>query len=129
MWIVIISMSQDILIGLGCLSASFLGAFVITAVRLAKSRKSERMLRTMIDSTPDLMFIFDKKHRYRLVNKAFSLEHRQPADYFVGKTALQIGIDEEIVKGNPVNVLIGLWADDREVIRTGVAKTIPELEI
>jgi signal transduction histidine kinase/DNA-binding response OmpR family regulator len=105
----------------------FLTAFAIVAVRLAGSRKSEWLLRTMIDSTPDLIFIVNKKHRYQMVNKAFTLKHEKDADYYKGKSALELGVDQAVVLGDPAKGITGLWADDEEVIRTGEAKTIPEV--
>src|SRR5450432_3397072 len=39
---------------------------------LADSLKTQALLRTMIDSTPDLMFIQDREHRYQVVNGAFA---------------------------------------------------------
>ena len=38
---------------------------------LAEMKQSEQLLRTVINSTPDWIFIKDLGHRYLLVNQAF----------------------------------------------------------
>ena len=107
----------------------FLSAFMIVASRLAAARRSELLYRTMIDSTPDMMFVVDKKHRYQLVNRAFTLRGDKKPEYYKGKTALEIGIDEETVLGDPAKGIPGIWADDDVVFGSGESTTIPELVV
>jgi PAS domain S-box-containing protein len=95
-------------------------------MQLAESRKSEFLLRTMIDSTPDLIFIIDKEHRYQMVNQAFAARSTMGPDYYKGKTPLEIGIAEDIVLGNPAKGIRGFWDEEREVIATGNTIRIPE---
>ncbi|HSB94356.1 MAG TPA: response regulator [Flavitalea sp.] len=93
---------------------------------LAEMKQSEELLRTVINSTPDWIYIKDLGHRYLLVNQAHADSmHMSPQD-FVGKNDLEIGFPEELVMGNPENGVRGFWADDREVIQTGKTKFIPE---
>ena len=67
---------------------------------LAEVRQSEELLRTVINSTPDWIYIKDLGHRYLLVNQAYGDSlHMAPQD-FVGKNDLEIGIPEEFVMGN-----------------------------
>jgi PAS domain S-box-containing protein len=94
--------------------------------QLAESRRSEFLLRTMIDSTPDLIFIIDKEHRYQMVNKAFASRNKLGADFYTGKTALEIGLDPETVLGNPDKGVRGLWAEHEEIIASGEARYDPE---
>ncbi len=76
-------------------------------------------MRSVIDATPDWIFIKDQQHRYRLVNQGYaSALHLQPED-FIGKTDLDLGFPEELVKGNPDKGIRGFWADDRLVMDTG----------
>jgi signal transduction histidine kinase/CheY-like chemotaxis protein len=96
---------------------------------LSASRKSESLLRTMIDSTPDLIFIVDKHHRYQMVNRAFAARGDYGPDYYKNKTALEIGIDKDIVFGNPEKGLPGIWAQDEEVLASGKPLRIPEQQI
>lgn len=88
---------------------------------LNEVKQSEELLRTMINSTPDWIFIKDLKHRFVLVNQAFAdAMHMDPQD-FIGKNDLEVGFPEEFVKGNPEKGIRGFWADDLEVITQGKA--------
>jgi PAS domain S-box-containing protein len=89
-------------------------------------RQNEALMRTVIDSTPDWIFIKDRNHYYRLVNQSYANSmHLSPED-FVGKDDLEIGFPEEIVKGNAEKGIKGFWADDREVMDKGETKFITE---
>jgi PAS domain S-box-containing protein len=89
-------------------------------------KQNEALLRTVIDSTPDWIFIKDQNHRYRLVNKSYAASmHLAPED-FVGKNDLEIGFPEDIVKGNPEKGIRGFWADDRAVMDSGQTRFIAE---
>jgi PAS domain S-box-containing protein len=93
---------------------------------LAEMKQSEQLLRTVINSTPDWIYIKDLGHRYLLVNQAFGDSmHMSPQD-FVGKNDIEIGFPEEIVKGDPMKGIRGYWSDDKEVITTGKSKFIME---
>ncbi|GIK38706.1 MAG: hypothetical protein BroJett011_25390 [Chloroflexota bacterium] len=89
-------------------------------------RQNEALLRTVIDSTPDWIFIKDQNHRYRLVNQSYANSMHLPPEEFVGKNDLEIGFPEEIVKGNAEKGIKGFWADDREVMNSGETKFIAE---
>lgn len=93
---------------------------------LAEVRQSEELLRTVINSTPDWIFIKDLGHRFLLVNQAYADSMRMQVQDFVGKNDVEIGFPEDIVKGDPGKGIRGFWADDKEVISTGKTKFIPE---
>ncbi|MFM2362308.1 MAG: hypothetical protein RLZZ316_1210 [Bacteroidota bacterium] len=93
---------------------------------LAEMKQSERMLRTVIDSTPDWIFIKDSAHRYILVNKAFADSLSRDAMDFVGKNDIEMGFPEELVKGNPEKGIKGFWTDDDEVMATKQIVNIEE---
>lgn len=96
---------------------------------LAEIKKSEALLRTVIDSTPDLIYVKDREHRFRLVNKAMAAESgKEPRD-FIGKTELDFGLPEEMVYGNPEKGIKGLREDSEKVLQTGETIRIPEEEI
>lgn len=93
---------------------------------LLEMKQSEQLLRTVINSTPDWIYIKDLGHRYLLVNQSCSDSmHMSPQD-FVGKNELEVGFPEELVKGDPVKGIRGFWADDKEVISSGKSKFIIE---
>ncbi|MBO9573896.1 MAG: PAS domain-containing protein, partial [Chitinophagaceae bacterium] len=93
---------------------------------LAEMKQSEQLLRTVINSTPDWIYIKDLGHRYLLVNQAYGDSMHMMPQEFVGKNDLELGFPEEIVKGAPEKGIRGFWADDREVINTGKSKFIME---
>lgn len=100
-------------------------------VALAESKRSqeaiqerETLMRTIIDSTPDWIFVVDVNHRYLLVNQAYAGSFNMEPEAVVGKNALELGIPEDIVKGNPEKGIIGFWPDDQEVINSGEMKIV-----
>ncbi len=93
---------------------------------LIEVKQSEELLRTVINATPDLIFIKDTGHRHLMVNKAYAdIVNMKPEDMF-GKNDIELGYKEEEVRGNPAKGIRGFWEDDEEVIRTGRIKAIPE---
>ncbi len=86
---------------------------------LAETQQSQQLLRTIIDATPDWIFIKDQEYRYRLVNQSYAdALHLKPED-FIGKNDLELGFPEELVKGNPERGIRGFWTDDRQVLESG----------
>lgn len=93
---------------------------------ILEMQQSEELLRSVINSTPDWIYIKDLGHRYLLVNQAYADSmHITPQD-FVGKNDLDIGFPEELVKGNTEKGIRGFWNDEKEVMQTGTAKFIAE---
>ena len=82
------------------------------------------MLETVINATPDWIFIKDREHRYQLANQAYADSMKIPLDEFTGKNDLELGFPEDIVKGNPEKGIRGFWADDREVMESGQTRII-----
>ena len=72
-------------------------------------QERETLMRTIIDSTPDWIFVKDLEHRYLLVNQGFANMLQLPPDEFVGKNDLDLGFPEEIVMGNPEKGIAGFW--------------------
>jgi PAS domain S-box-containing protein len=93
---------------------------------LVEVKQSEELLRTIINSTPDWIFIKDPGHRFLLINQACADSLRKaPAD-IIGKDDLELGFPTEFVTGDPVRGIRGFWADDDEVLKTGNVIYIPE---
>ena len=93
---------------------------------IAEMKQSEQLLRTVINSTPDWIYIKDLGHRYLLVNQAFGDSMHLSPQEFVGKNDLEIGFPSDFVKGDHVKGIRGFWSDDKEVISTGKSKFIME---
>ncbi len=93
--------------------------FEQTRTTLAEAQQSERLLRSIIDATPDWIFIKDQQHCYHLANQGYAdALHLTPED-FIGKNDLELGFPEELVKGNPEKGIRGFWTDDRQVMDSG----------
>ncbi|THU41819.1 response regulator [Niastella caeni] len=93
---------------------------------LAEVRQSEELLRTIINSTPDWIFIKDPGHRFLLINQACADSLRRSPQEIIGKDDLEVGFPVEFVKGDPSRGIRGFWADDDEVVRSGKVMYIPE---
>jgi len=88
-------------------------------------RQSEQLVRAIIDSTPDWIYIKDRQHRYLMVNQSYARSVHLPVEEIVGKDDLEIGHPEELVKGNPEKGIRGYWGDDNEVMNEGHPLTTP----
>ncbi len=93
---------------------------------LAEMQQSEALLRTIIDSTPDWIFIKDTGHRFIMANQAYATAMKLKPEELIGRTELELGFPEELVKGNGDKKIKGFWDDDKEVIRSKQTKLIPE---
>ncbi len=92
----------------------------------AQVRENESLMRTIINSTPDWIFAKDLDHRYMLLNKAFADTLQMPPDEVIGKHDLEIGVPEDLVRGDPEKGISGIWPGEREVMDSGQIKTIEE---
>jgi PAS domain S-box-containing protein len=79
-------------------------------------QRSENLMRTIINSTPDWIFVKDRQHRYQLVNKAYADSVNMEPEDLVGKTVEEIGmpaetarrlmtIDEELMTGEETLII------------------------
>ena len=92
---------------------------------LDEVKESQALLQTIIDATPDWIFIKDKSHRYQLVNQGYADSWNMKVSDFIGKNDLEIGFPEEVVKGNPQKGIPGFWQDDKDVMEQRERKIIP----
>lgn len=96
-----------------------------TRTALAEVQQSQALMRSIIDATPDWIFIKDQEHRYRLANRGYATDlHMEPED-FIGKNDLELGFPEELVKGDPEKGIRGFWTDDRLVMDSGETQVYP----
>ncbi len=96
---------------------------------LAEAQQSEQLLRSIIDATPDWIFVKDQQHRYRLVNRGYATALHLAHDDFIGKDDVEIGFPEDLVKGNPEKGIRGFWADDRQVMDSGEPLVNPHVPV
>ena len=88
-------------------------------------RRQRLLLQTVIDSTPDRIFITDHEHRYRLVNQGYATSLGVTPEFAIGKNDLELGFAPAVVMGDAQAGIRGFWADDREVLDHGISKLIP----
>ena len=99
--------------------------FEQTQSALSDSKEAQELIRTVIDSTDDWIFVKDRDHRYQLVNQGYARALHISVEDFIGKNDLDLGFPEELVKGNPDKGIRGFWADDRLVMDTGMPQHYP----
>src|SRR5690606_3311904 len=96
---------------------------------ISEMQQSEMLLRTVINSIPDWIFIKDLGHRFMMVNQAHADAFNKKPMELIGLNELDLGYSEEIVVGNPEKGIKGLWDEEKEVITTGNTKFSPEEHI
>ena len=89
-----------------------------------QTQESEQLIRTVIDSTPDWIFVKDREFRFRLVNKGFADAAQMAAEDIIGKTAVEIGGPAELAYGDPEKGIVGFNAIDQEVMDSGKSRII-----
>jgi PAS domain S-box-containing protein len=67
---------------------------------LAEVENSQSLLRTVIDATPDCIFVKDQNFRYTLVNAGFATAFGKTQAEILGKNDLEIGIPADQIFGN-----------------------------
>jgi len=80
-------------------------------------RKSARFYRSIIDSTPDSVFIKDKSFRFIFSNKTHCERHNRTMNEMRGKTNLDLGFPVEQIFGNPEKGIRGFLNDEKEVLK------------
>ncbi len=82
-----------------------------------KLEASEQLLKTVINATPDWIFIKDRKFRYLFVNEGYARALNLRPEDFYGKTDIEMGFSKELVYGNESRGIRGFRADDQMVIQ------------
>jgi len=82
-------------------------------------RKSEALLRAVLDNSPSAIYIRDKTGRYLLTNKHYESRHRVRRDWFQSKTTYDL---------YPKKTADEFLAEDRLVLKTGES-TRKELDV
>jgi len=89
-------------------------------------RESEKLLKKIINSSADLIFVKDLNLRTILCNEAFAAAlNRRPEDLF-GKTDIENGWDTKLIKGDPEKGVKGYEKDDLEVLSGKMVKNYLE---
>lgn len=67
---------------------------------LAKAENSQRLLRTVIDATPDCIFVKNQDRRYALVNSSFATAFGKTPAEIIGKNNIELGISADRIFGH-----------------------------
>ncbi|GIW01846.1 PAS domain-containing protein [Roseiflexus sp.] len=94
-------------------------------IRADSNERAAGILRALADNIPDWVFVKDRNHRYRFVNKAYAASLQMHPDDMLGKDDIELGFPEYNVKGDPERGIRGFWADDRQVMESGEPLIIP----
>jgi PAS domain S-box-containing protein len=86
-------------------------------------KESENLLRNIIDTSTDYIFVKDMDLKTLLCNEKFAQAvGKNPAD-LIGKTDIENGWDAELVKGNPEKGIAGYENDDLEALSGKIVRT------
>lgn len=77
---------------------------------------SENLLRSVIDSSTDLIFMKDRDLRIVLCNQAYASALGKPVAGIHGKSDLELGWDRELVEGAAAKGIPGWQRDDRTAL-------------
>lgn len=77
---------------------------------------SEKLFKTVINATPDWIFIKDKNFRYLFANQGFADSLKMKTEDFLGKTDDDLGFSKELIYGNLGKGIRGFRADDEDVL-------------
>ncbi|MDY6804043.1 MAG: PAS domain-containing protein [Cyanobacteriota bacterium] len=87
-----------------------------------ETERSQSLLRSIVDASPDWIFVKDSSFRMVLANKSFAGAMGRTPEEMQGKNDLELGFSEEEVFGNEEKGIRGFRNDDRAVLEDG--KTI-----
>ncbi len=78
--------------------------------------RSKLLLQSVIDSTPDWMYVKDFQHKFLLVNKSFAKAQNISPQDMIGKADTDF-FPEELCMGNPDRGIAGFHADDLQAFQ------------
>ncbi len=78
--------------------------------------RSKLLLQSVIDSTPDWIYVKDFQHKYLLVNKSFADSQNFAPQDMIGKADTEV-FSEEMCLGNPDKGIAGFHADDLQAFQ------------
>ena len=88
---------------------------------LVEAQQTSVLLRSIIDNSPDMIFMKDSEFRYILTNQTMAKFLGKSLAEIIGHDDLELGFSTEEIFGNPAKELRGFRADDLEVLEHGQA--------
>jgi twitching motility protein PilJ len=83
---------------------------------VAAVERSQRLLRAVIDTSPDLIFVKDREFRWLLANKSLAQLLNKTPEEIIGKKDTEVGLLKEHIFGNAEKGIRGYRADDEAVL-------------
>ncbi|MCD4753015.1 MAG: PAS domain S-box protein [Anaerolineaceae bacterium] len=101
----------------------FVSIMDITERKQAEEKvlQSERLLRTIIDSSPDWIFLKDRDHRYLLANQIFANSVDLTQEEIIGKNDEELGFSPHTIHGDPHSNFVGFLSNDDFVLENNEA--------
>lgn len=79
---------------------------------LDEAKQANKLLETVINATPSLVFVKDHQFRFLLVNHSFAESFNTPVESIIGKDDLELGVPESLVLGDPDQKIRGIRQED-----------------
>ncbi len=89
---------------------------------LQQTEHSEKLMRTVIDATPDLIVAKDCDFRYILANQSFAKAIGKSVSEILGKDDIELGFSEDIVWGNNTRNIKGFRSNDRAALEGKIVR-------
>jgi PAS domain S-box-containing protein len=83
---------------------------------LKETKRSQQLLQSLIDTTPDWIFLKDRNFRFILVNQSLAQAFGISPEEIVGKDDLELGLPPEQIFGDPDQGIRGFRNDDKRVL-------------
>ena len=115
---------QETLIQNGANGEHRIFSYWYDATRRKLAEGKTQILEQVFDSIPSWVFLKNTSHQYELVNNSYASVYGVSPEQCIGKNSIELGVPEEIAKGDPAQGIRGFWADDREVFESGEPKDI-----
>lgn len=119
------SLTEDVLPAFTVLAGQ-LAISIVNARQNRTMQENQRLLRTIINTTPDWIFVKDRQHRYQLVNRAYANAFDMSPALFIGKDDLELGFPEFVVNGDPEKGIPGFKPIDQAIMDSGKVRELPE---
>jgi PAS domain S-box-containing protein len=83
---------------------------------LKETQRSQQLLQSVIDTTPDWIFIKDREFRFILVNQSLAKALGFSTEEIIGKNDLELGLPPEQIFGDSEKGIRGFRNDDQQVL-------------
>jgi len=96
---------------------------------LLQTRSSQQLLRSVIDTTPDWIWVKDDHHRFVTVNRAIADNYGLTQEQMIGRTDYDLGIPMDLIEGDPERGIEGIRRDDELALSGEVVHRMNEIAL